>query len=347
MKLALYTVGPLTNKYSGVHTYSDVLIPFVNELTKQNVDVTWLGVTLENTSKNTALHEMGIHYCNEYALSMEKALASYPKSWDFVDPTEFDALLCQPRPITNVLENKILLATIQRFLDADKPVFCWEVDMFTDDFTTEMREKVVLLHPAIKPTTRFKHEIYFPFFTYSRIDNETPERLMDFVFLGNIYFRQPQAIQFFAPLNNTTFEKIVFGSWLQDTERRKFSSQFTNFNFKGSTEHWAAIPVLRRAKATLHIVPDFARDRGLMTARVFTSQMANCLCFCDSAIYGAEQFFPKELIVKDGAEIVERWESVQANRERLLAERAELLKEHTVENRVKQFLEIFENEIKK
>ncbi len=102
---------------------------------------------------------------------------------------------------------------------------------------------------------------------------------MEFVFLGNIYFRQPQAIQFFAPLNNTTFEKIVFGSWLQDTERRKFSSQFTNFNFKGSTEHWAAIPVLRRAKATLHIVPDFARDRGLMTARVFTSQMANCLCF--------------------------------------------------------------------
>lgn len=342
MKLALYTVGPIMNEYSGPHTYSDVLFPFVKELSRRNIEIEWLGIELRNRSKNDKLSELGINFDKElYSLSIEREITKMKRSWDFVNATEYDALLCQPRPLENKIENSILLALIQKFLDANKKVFCWEVDMFTHEFTEEMREKVILLHPAQLPTGRFKREIYFPFFTYIRNDSyECHPRNLDFTFLGNIYFRQPQALQFFAPLNDAKFKKLVFGSWIQDEERRKFSSQFTNFEFAGNCEHWAAIPVMRRAKATLHIVPDFARDRGLMTARVFTSQMAKCLCFCDAGIVGAEQFFPKELIVKDGSEIIERWDFVQSQREHLLAERNHLLKEHTVENRVSQFIEL-------
>ena len=97
---------------------------------------------------------------------------------------------------------------------------------------------------------------------------------------------------------------------------------------------------MRRAKATLHIVPDFAKVRGLMTARVFTSQMSRCICFCDSEIIGAEQFFPSELIVKNGQEIIDRWDYAQEHREELLTKRDELLKEHTVQNRVQEFLKL-------
>jgi hypothetical protein len=127
---------------------------------------------------------------------------------------------------------------------------------------------------------------------------------------------------------------------VQDEERKAFSSQFNNFEFAGSTEHWAAIPLMRKAKATLHIVPDFAKERGLMTARVFTSQMADCLCFCDSLIHGAEYFFPDDLIVDDGDNIKRRWASVQFRKEKILEEREWLLKNHSVEQRAKDFVKL-------
>jgi len=274
---------------------------------------------------------------------MKDALRTYSKTWDFVDPNDFDALMCQPRPETNKIENTILLHLVQKFLDAGKPVYCWEVDMYTNMFTDEMKQKVILLYPAQLPTGQFKQEVYFPFFTYDRQDFEEVDfNKFDFVFLGNIYFRHAQALKFFTPLCKALFSKTVFGSWIQDEERRKFSSQFDSFDFVGSCEHWAAIPVMRRSKATLHIVPDHAKTRGLMTARVFSSQMANCLCFCDSEITGAELFFPPELIVKDGQDIIEKWDYAQEHKAELLAKRAELLKEFTVENRVKQFIELYE-----
>lgn len=338
MKGAIFNVGPLDNKYSGPHTYADVLFPFVNELHK-HMQLDWVGIDLDTSTDNPELRKIGVEWQASYHLSMRESInTKLKRSWDFFDASEYDFLLCQPRPLTNKIENEILYKLINTFLDAGKRVFVWEQDMFTDEFTDRMREEVIFLHPAVVPTGRFKKEVYFPFFTYTRHDSESPERKLDFVFLGNIYFRQPQALQFFAPLNEAPFDKLVFGSWIANEERKKFSSQFTNFRFAGSTDHWAAIPVMRRAKATLHIVPDFARDRGLMTARVFTSQMARCLCFCDAGVVGAEKFFPKELIVQSGDDIIARWDAVQADRIRLLGERDELMKEHTVEKRVEQFL---------
>lgn len=345
MKIALYTVGPLTNVYSGPHTYSDVLIPFVQELSKEH-EVEWLGIQVKNTKDNKVLNELNIKLYPELVHSMEYDMSYPTTTWDFIKPENYDVFLCQPRPSSNKLENTILLELVDKFLKANKPVFCWEVDMYTDLFTEEMREKVILLHPAQLPTGKFKTEIYFPFFTYTREDlpmGLISKRELDFVFLGNIYFRHAQALQFFAQMNNSTFNKLVFGSWIQDEERRVFSSQFDKFEFADSCEHWAAIPVMQKAKATLHIVPDFAKIRGLMTARVFTSQMARCLCFCDSEIYEANKFFPSELIVKDGADLISKWEYAQTHKEELLTKRDELLKEFTVENRVKQFTQLLKD----
>lgn len=344
---AIFNVGPLDNCYAGPHTYADVLFPFINELTRRGVELTWVGITLENRVHNDRLPAMGLVDETHYMIGSRSALKPQRQSWDMLNVDDFDFLLCQPRPDTNKLENAILFSLIEKFLAANKTVFVWEQDMFTDGFTEEMRQKVVFLHPAEVPTGRFANEIYFPFFTYTRHDtNDTPQRDNDFVFLGNIYGRQPQALQFFGQLNEAPFKKLVFGSWVADEARREFSSQFDKFDFAGSTEHWASIPVMRRSKATLHIVPDFAKVRGLMTARVFTSQMARCICFCDAEVVGAEKFFPPELIVKNGQEIIDKWDWVQEHREELLAARDELMKWHTVEVRVSQFLGLLSKYIK-
>jgi len=340
MKGAIFNVGPLTNSYAGPHTYADVLFPFVKELTRRGVELTWVGITLENHITHEKLTELQILPEPYTQMSIENDIKPMSVSWDFLNANDFDFLLCQPRPDTNKLENQILFALINKFLDAGKKVFVWEQDMYTAEFTDRMREEVIFLHPALIPTGNFKNEIFFPFFTYTYPNTAESERTLDFVFLGNIYFRHAQALQFFSQLNNSSFKKLVFGSWIADEERRKFSSQFDNFEFAGSCEHWAAIPTMKRAKATLHIVPDFAKIRGLMTARVFTSQMARCLCFCDAEIIGAEQFFPPELIVKDGNDLISKWNYAQEHREELLAKRDELLKEHTVEHRVEQFLNL-------
>jgi len=347
MKGAIFNVGPLNNQYAGPHTYADVLFPFINELVCRGVKLTWVGITLQNRVDNERLDEMGIVAKPDYYMSSNLNLRHMKQSWDVLKAEDFDFFLCQPRPLENKIENQILFTLINKFLDAGKPVFVWEQDMFTAEFTDRMREEVIFLHPAIVPTGQFKNEIYFPFFTYNRREKEKQHgRPADFVFLGNIYGRQPQAINFFGQLNTAPFKKLVFGSWVADEERREFSKQFDTFDFAGSTEHWASIPVMRRAKATLHIVPDFAKIRGLMTARVFTSQMARCICFCDAAVVGAEQFFPPELIVKDGNEIIEKWDYVQEHREELLAARDELMKEHTVEKRVDQFVALLKEHVK-
>ena len=336
----IFNVGPLNNIYSGPHTYADVLFPFINELSARGAELTWGGITVDNKVQNEELEKMGIVFRTKYYLGSHSALKNMKTSWDFVKAEDFDFFLCQPRPLDNVLENQILFSLINKFLDAGKTVFVWEQDMFTDSFTQRMRDEVIFLHPAEVPTGKFKNEIHFPFFTYTRHDKDEAERELDFVFLGNIYGRQPQALKFFGELNDSKIDKLVFGSWIADEVRREFSSQFDKFRFAGSTEHWASIPVMRRAKATLHIVPDFAKVRGLMTARVFTSQMARCICFCDADIVGAEKYFPAELIVTSGSDILSKWEYAMNHREELLAKRDELMKEHTVEKRVDQFIEL-------
>lgn len=347
MKGAIFNVGPLDNKYAGPHTYADVLFPFIQELHKRGVLLDWVGITLENEVDNAKLDALGITHNIKYSNDVYEEMNCGPmnKSWDMIDASQYDFFLCQPRPLANKVENVILYTLINKFLDAGKRVYVWEQDMFTDEFTDRMREEVIFLHPAEVPTGKFKNEIHFPFFTFDRRwqYSKPPERDIDFLFMGNIYGRQEQALQFFAPLAKAPFKNLVFGSWIADEERRAFSSQFENFEFAGSTEHWAALPTMERAKATLHIVPDFARDRGLMTARVFTSLMAGVSCFCDSGIVGAEKYFPKELIVDNGDQIIERWDMVQAYRDELNRQRWDLMKDHTVEKRVDQFLDIHEN----
>ena len=343
MKIAAFNVGPLNNVYSGKHTYVDVFIPFLNELTRQNIEVDWVGITLENKEHNKKLDKLKIYLGYADIISMDSKIKKLNKSWDFIDPSEYDAFICQPRPDICKLENEILFTLINRFLDANKKVFIWELDMFLDGFTDRMKNECILLHPAILPPKKFATEIYFPFFTHSEYEQkiqQSIERDLDFLLIANIYGRNEQAMQFFKPLEDAPFDKLIFGSWIETDARRQFAEQFKNFEFAGNCEFWAANPLMRRAKATLHIVPHFARDRGLMTARVFVSQMNRCLCYCDSKIVGAEKFFPTELIVKDGNEIKERWNSVQEHLEDLLAQRDELLKEHTVEKRVSYFIKL-------
>jgi len=342
MKIAAFNVGPLTNIYSGKHTYIDVFLPFLNELIRQGVNVTWVGITLENRVHNKKLDELNIRLETSDILKTHPDMKVLNQSWDFINPSEYDAFICQPRPDICKLENIILFSVINKFLDAGKKVFVWELDMFLDGFTERMKQECILLHPAILPPNKFKTEIYFPFFTHNEYypNYSKVERDLDFLLIANIYGRNAQAMQFFKPMENAPFKKLVFGSWMETPERKEFSEQFKNFDFAGNCEFWAANSLMRRAKATLHIVPDFAKVRGLMTARVFTSQMAKCLCFCDAEIYGAEQFFPPELIVKDGEDLISKWEYAQEHREELLAKRAELMKEHTVEKRAAQFIEL-------
>jgi len=349
MKIAAFNVGPSSNVYSGKHTYHDVWIPFLNELARrQNVSVDWIGITLENRHHNENLEALGISLEQSDVIAFSDSIKNVTNSvtWDFVNPAEYDALLCQPRPAGLCdIENEILIRLIRKFVAMGKKIFVWECDLFTDVLPAELREQSILLYPTIlPPTQRFKKEYYFPFFTHSEYaDSEKTDahdRDLDFLLIANIYGRNAQAEQFFGPMQEAPFRKTVFGSWIETKERQKFSSRFKNFEFMGNSEFWAANKLMKRAKATLHIVPDFARDRGLMTARVFTSQMSRSLCFCDAGIVGAEKFFPKELIVENGEQIVERWAQVQEHREELLVERDRLLKEHTVENRVSQFIEL-------
>ena len=93
MKGCIFNVGPINNSYAGPHTYADVLFPFVKELCKRGIDLTWIGITLKNRVVHPRLSELRIFPNMPNLMSIENDVTLMSQSWDFIDATKFDFFL--------------------------------------------------------------------------------------------------------------------------------------------------------------------------------------------------------------------------------------------------------------
>ena len=207
-------------------------------------------------------------------------------------------------------------------------VFLWETELWGDQVNKELRKDVILLRPYLKKSTFFKKQIFFPYFIFKYYGELYNNKLFDMLYVGNMFARQERFAEMLS-LSAFAFEdspKIdVFGDWAKNKEKRKFLEDNFNYrlkhiNFRGQCNHCYSIPLLNSADATLHILPQNASEAGLFTSRVFQSMIAGTLCYVDTDIFGAKRFFPKELLVRDGFEITDRWKENLDNRVQLLSE---------------------------
>lgn len=341
---ALYNVGPLSDdEYCGVHTYSQVLFPFINECRKNNIYFAWIGDELKNKKINKKVDELiknkKLDKIKTYSPNIE-----YKKvSNDLLDISKFDFLLLQPRPIENILESFTVDYLIYKFVNAGKRVFLWEQDLFPINKKWKKNKFVTHLRPYTKPNNEWLDDREFLFSYDNRKINKysSNKRLFDFVYIGNVYGRQDAFKRYLKNLN--VKNNAIFGNWIDSEKKKKFSSKFTNLNFYGSTTHNCTLPLLNASLATLQILPDDAAKIGLMTARVFNCVTANTLCFFDYRIRDSEKFVPKFLIIKNSYELNNKITELKRNKrlyDSLIEERNNMMKEHSVKNRVKQFKSI-------
>jgi len=346
--ILLYNVGPLTSNYAGVHTYCDVLLPFVNELYKNKYEVTWAGMELENKINNAFVNKaLKSNHIKKNIYDIRSKIKILKQSPD-VNIDNYDLLFLQVRPKENKIETFAVNELIRKFLCKKKQVFVWQQDLF-DSIKKQYKDKVILLRPTTQEDKSYEKQYEFDFFTWNyekHFNNKLKDKkLFDFCFIGNIYEREEAFKRFFKNFNIK--DNFVAGNWISNEKKRKFSNKFKNLKFIDITPHYAAIPLMNMSKYTIQILPEFAAERGLATARVFTSQIARTLCFCDKKIKDAEKYFPEELIVKNFDDMSSRIRDIEDNDlyNKLLDKRAQLLKHDTVEERVKQFGDIIkENE---
>jgi len=351
---AVFNVGPiLDDNYSGVHTYSTVLFPLLDRMKDSNIDMTWLGHTIQNSKQNKYVEKLK----NDNLISSTPVCSpriDFPKkSLDLLDYSEFDFLLLQPRPKENVFENYMFDFLIDKFTKADKKIFLWEQDMFEFDKKLLNNKNIVHLRPYTRESDfgwRNSREFLFGWDDKAdyglKYDKNDINRIWDFMYLGNVYGREPAAQKFFSGVKLKN--NAVFGNWIDSEKKRVFSSQFSHLKFKGSTDHNLTIPLLNASLSTLQILPEAAAKRGLETARVFTSEAAKTLCFGDIYIADSERFFPAELLVKNGIELTKLIEYLKQDPKEyleLLNKRSKLMKKHTVTERVREFKHILKEEL--
>jgi hypothetical protein len=353
-KGALYNVGPIYgDDYTGVHTYSQVLFPFLTDCWKNGIEFTWFGDTLVNKQDNEKATEL-IDKKIINPIINKPLIREKPCSVDLLNPEEYDFLLLQPRPKENFIESSNVDYLINKFTKAKKRVFLFEQDMFPMKEEWTKNEFITHLRPYIAKSDLnwldsreflFWHSNYQGKLNYP--SGNDLERVWDFIYLGNVYGRQDSFKRF---LGDVDIEKnAVFGNWISTDTKREFSSQFNNLNFYGTTNHNLTIPLINAAKFTLQILPDWAIEKGLMTARVFNAVSAKTLCFIDNRIFGAEYLFPKELLVSNSKEMIEKIKYFKDNPieyRRVMEERDKLMEKHSVNKRVEQFKSMLEELVK-
>lgn len=353
-KGALYNVGPIYgDDYTGVHTYSQVLFPFLTECWKNGVEFTWFGDTLVNKKDNIKVNELlGTKIIAP--IINKPLIREKPCSVDLLNPLDYDFLLLQCRPEENIIESTTVAYLIDKFTKAGKRVFLFEQDMFPLREEWTKNELITHLRPYIAKSDLnwldsreflFWHSNYHGGLAYPHIDDS--ERVWDFIYLGNVYGRQDSFTRFLGDLDIK--KNAVFGNWISSESKKEFSSQFENLNFYGTTNHNLTIPLMNAAKFTLQILPEWAIAKGLMTARVFNAVSAKTLCFVDSRIFGASHLFPEELLVANGKEMIEKIKYFKDNPieyKKVMKKRDEMMVEHSVHKRVEQFRAMLDELIK-
>ncbi|GIF47545.1 hypothetical protein Afe04nite_20840 [Asanoa ferruginea] len=123
-------------------------------------------------------------------------------------------------------------------------------------------------------------------------------RATPLVYVGNQYDRDDHFDTFFAPAARVVRHQVA-GKW-------PHISRWPHLTFSGRAGFADVARIHAGALATVLLLPSRYREVGHMTSRWWESLFEGCLPLVPADVYGAHSFVPKELIVNDGREVLER-----------------------------------------
>lgn len=113
-------------------------------------------------------------------------------------------------------------------------------------------------------------------------------------YVGNQYDRDAAFDTYFAP-PAASHRHVVAGKWTR-------TDAWPHVSFIGRVPFTEVAEIYGRSLATVLLLPERYARAGQMTQRLVEAVLAGCLPITPASIRGAEQFTPRQLHVKDGAD---------------------------------------------
>lgn len=286
MKIGWWDCGNLDNMYCGSDGGSNLRIPLLKQL---------------NGHGHTIFAEMadpGNYDYDESGLwEIEESLDQsgfveetyrFRESMDFVIERELgpglvddlDAVIVEARR-EDMDEFGRSKHVMQLAIDSDAHVFVLDRNNWAKQYPDEIAQNTYLLRPYKdeNPQWPSHYQIFWPYFWRRDVPETSFEPEYDLVYIGNRYGREDQMDKFLEGLED--LDILVCGNW---PDREQEVTEKYDFDFVGSTPHFATVPTLRLGRASFHVgKPDY-NEIGMLTLRPFEAKAAGRPCFINSDI---------------------------------------------------------------
>lgn len=350
LRIAYFGTEHNDTDYIGVDGSSLLKNPMTNELVKLGHEITFIGTEPERYRDRNfpILNILKINKEDNFISVRDKIKIKHASKFTIKELNgSFDVLfmVCRMDDYPEQLPDW----NLQNFLieKFEGVILMCDNDLYARKIPQELHNKIVLLRPYVKENLlKFKNQYEFHFFTNTMRKFQHLQPLVDFCYCGNVYRRWNKFEKFFGQVQKTK-TVMVTGNFLRKKDRNN-SLKLENILYCGQTPHYCTIPFLSAGNATIEIVPPLYETFGLMTMRIWEALMAGILCFGDKEIYAIDKFIPKELIAKNGNEVVEIYNSLDSSSTlELYFKFVDMHKENTLDNRVQDLLKIIDMELNK
>lgn len=285
MKIGWWDAGNLDNQYCGNDGGSNLRIPLLKQLNGHGHTI----YAEMADPGNYEYSEVGLWEIEDrVGQEFVDECYRFRESLDFVIERELkpgligqlDAVIIEARR-EDMEEFKRSVQVARTAIDSDAHVFLFDRNNWAQQYPDDIPQNTYLLRPYYQANEVWpdSYQVFFPYFFRRDVPETSLDVEYDLVYIGNRYGREEQMDKFLEGLED--LDILVCGNW---PDKDQEVTEKYDFDFVGSTPHFATIPTLRLGKASFHVgKPDY-NELGMLTLRPFEAKTAGRPCFINSDI---------------------------------------------------------------
>lgn len=286
MRIGWWDCGNLDNMYCGNDGGSNLRIPLLRDLNDAGhtvlVDMQDPGnYTYRETGLRKIEKKIKQRNFREEAYRFRESLDCVIESrMDRNTVRRLDAVIVEARR-EDMRETEQSKRVMKYAITGDTPLFIMDRNNWARQYPDWFADNSYLLRPYREHNKHWTEarQFFWPYFHRRDVPETDLEPEYDLVYIGNRYGREEQMDEFLDGLED--LDILVCGNW---PDRDQEVTEKYDFDFVGSTPHFATIPTLRLGKASFHVgKPDY-NEIGMLTLRPFEASTAGRPCFVSSKI---------------------------------------------------------------
>ena len=334
MNIYYFGVGSIDNIDSSVDGGKYIRLPLIEAMVNAKHNVNWIGFTLNNVMYNNYLKLINLKE-EDYLISVKDIINDYSDKFHNGEHINKDVVHAYLKENPGILfielrpnikkegynfENEWNVQTelINTFYDLGYQVYVWDQDVWASQMPDELKKKVILLRsyynevPAFDRQELFLYGWFTPSFE-NKLCQLNDNKIFDVCYCGNVYGRRNEFLEYFKYFQTNNKMVCIQGNWLRKKyDDRDFSlDNFDNFLFFGKTPHWSTLPSIALSKSVIQFSNPEQQNAGLPTARIFETLVGKSVVFCTDKIQHIDRIIPEELIIKDGVDLIEKWDKIE------------------------------------